>query len=86
MLSQDIEEVRGRKLIMNVYHSLMLLAAWVILLGGVVWGRQCCKRLKADMSPDISKLVNSLLRVILVAGLLMILPLAALYSKLFGFY
>ncbi len=70
---------------MNVYYSLMLLAAWAILLGAVVWGRQSSKRLKPDMSPDIVTLVNTLLGVILVAGLLLILPLASLYSRLMGF-
>ena len=63
----------------------MLLVVWAILLGGGVWGRLRCKKLKDDLSPDALKAFNALLWVIQIGALGMIIPLATHLNSLCGF-
>ena len=70
---------------MSLPHSILLLVVWAILLSGTVWGRHRVKKLKGDLSPEATKLVNGLLAIIQIAGIGMIIPLATHFNQICGF-
>jgi len=70
---------------MSILHSIILLAVWIILLSGGVWGKLRCKKLKDDLSQEVLKTINALLVIIQVSAVGMIYPLATLFKSLCGF-